>query len=107
MLVLPVHELSEKSDERYESGERRGGFFVGPIHLETLIVEHDPAAVSARHGIDAQRQIAFVSLVAGRTGQNQRAVAHCTSRSDDDAANNDRLQQHELKSLTGLAFVGR
>ena len=58
-------------------------------------------------GIDAQRQVAFVSGASGVAGEIHRTVAGCAAIEDGVAVAHDGLEQDKLKRLAGFTLVRR
>lgn len=72
-----------------------------------LIGEDDLPAINGRHRIDAQREVAFVALVAGWSREQQRPIPDRTRHRDDVPVDDDRIDQNELEGRAGFAFVRR
>ncbi|MEO6836148.1 MAG: hypothetical protein ABI231_09640 [Candidatus Tumulicola sp.] len=107
MLVLAAHELREETYEWNETGQRGHDLLVRSINFEALIVENDLSSIRGGNGVDSQRQVAFVALIARGARQKYGAGARRAGRSDDLAVDRNRLEQHEAERLAGFAFVGR
>lgn len=105
MNVVAAHKLREEADKWNEAGELGSCFLVDAVDFEPLIIEDDLSTVGRRNGVDAQRQVALVTLHAGRSRKDHRPGPDGAGRGEDVAVDDNRVDQNEIERLTSLAFV--